>query len=78
MILGVMEGQIRGGYFPDYILDPSVIDPNGQLAAGWVKGIESTHSIAKLDMANGGFVSIPIDRAWSQEWKHSIACEHYY
>ena len=26
MVLGVMEGQIRGGYFPDYILDPSVID----------------------------------------------------
>ena len=26
MILWVMEGQIRGGYFPDYILDPSVID----------------------------------------------------
>ena len=27
MILGVIEGQIRGGYFPDCILDPSVIDP---------------------------------------------------
>ena len=26
MVLGVMEGQSRGGYFPDYILDPSVID----------------------------------------------------
>ena len=29
MILGVIEGQIRGGYFPDCILDPSVIDPSG-------------------------------------------------
>ena len=29
MILGVIEGQIRGGYFPDYILDPSMIDPRG-------------------------------------------------
>ena len=28
MILGVIEGQIRGGYFPDCILDPSVVDPN--------------------------------------------------
>ena len=27
MILGVIEGQIRGGYFPDCILNPSVIDP---------------------------------------------------
>ena len=27
MVLGVMEGQIRGGYFPDSILDPSVVDP---------------------------------------------------
>ena len=27
MILGVIEGQIRGGYFPDCILDPSVVDP---------------------------------------------------
>ena len=27
MILGVIEGQIRGGYFPDCILDPSMIDP---------------------------------------------------
>ena len=26
MVLGVMEGQSRGGYFPDCILDPSVID----------------------------------------------------
>ena len=26
MVLGVMEGQIRGGYFPDYIFDPSVVD----------------------------------------------------
>ena len=26
MVLWVIEGQIRGGYFPDYILDPSVID----------------------------------------------------
>ena len=26
MILGVIEGQIRGGYFPDCILDPSVTD----------------------------------------------------
>ena len=31
MILGVMEGQIRGGYFPDCILDPSVIDSTAQL-----------------------------------------------
>ena len=30
MIIGVIEGQIRGGYFPDYILDPSVIDCIGQ------------------------------------------------
>ena len=30
MILGVIEGQIRGGYFPDCILDPSVIDPTPQ------------------------------------------------
>ena len=29
MILGVIEGQIRGGYFPDCILDPSVVDPTG-------------------------------------------------
>ena len=28
MILGVIEGQISGGYFPDCISDPSVIDPN--------------------------------------------------
>ena len=28
MVLGVLEGQIRGGYFPDYILDSSVIDCN--------------------------------------------------
>ena len=28
MVLGVMKGQIRRGYFPDYILDPSVIDCN--------------------------------------------------
>ena len=28
MILGVIEGQIRGGYFPDCILDPSVVDPS--------------------------------------------------
>ena len=27
MVLGVIEGQIRGGYFPDCILDPSVIEP---------------------------------------------------
>ena len=26
MVLGVMEGQIRGGYFLDSILDPSVVD----------------------------------------------------
>ena len=26
MVLEVIEGQIRGGYFPDCILDPSVID----------------------------------------------------
>ena len=25
MILGVMEGQIRGGYLPDYILDPLTV-----------------------------------------------------
>ena len=31
MVLGVMEGQIRGGYFPDYIFDPSVVDCNEQL-----------------------------------------------
>ena len=30
MVLGVMEGQIRGGYFPDSILAPSVVDHNGQ------------------------------------------------
>ena len=30
MILGVIEGQIRGGYFPDCILDPSVVDPTSQ------------------------------------------------
>ena len=30
MILGVIEGQIRGGYFPDCILDPSMIDPSAQ------------------------------------------------
>ena len=30
MILGVIEGQIRGGYFPDCILDPSVVDPTVQ------------------------------------------------
>ena len=30
MVLGVMEGQIRGGYFPDYIFDPSVVDCNDQ------------------------------------------------
>ena len=29
MVLGVMEGQIRGGYFPDYIFDPSVVDCSG-------------------------------------------------
>ena len=28
MVLGIIEGQSRGGYFPDYILDPSVIDCN--------------------------------------------------
>ena len=33
MVLGVMEGQIRGGYFPDYILDPSVVDCIQQPAA---------------------------------------------
>ena len=33
MVLGVMEGQIRGGYFPDYILDPSVIDCNAHALA---------------------------------------------
>ena len=33
MILGVIEGQIRGGYFPDCILDPSVIDPSEQEAS---------------------------------------------
>ena len=27
--LGVMEGLIRRGYFPDSIFDPSAIDPNG-------------------------------------------------
>ena len=26
MVLGVMEDQIRGGYFLDSILDPSVVD----------------------------------------------------
>ena len=31
MILGVIEGQIRGGYFPDCILDPSVVDPTVHL-----------------------------------------------
>ena len=30
MVLGVMEGQIRGGYFPDYIFDPSVVDCSAQ------------------------------------------------
>ena len=33
MILGVMEGQIRGGYFPDCILDPSVVDPTVHVVA---------------------------------------------
>ena len=28
MVLGVMEGKIRGGYFLDSILDPSVVDRN--------------------------------------------------
>ena len=38
MVLGVIEGQTRGGYFLDYILDPSVIDCNGQYA-----GLEVYH-----------------------------------
>ena len=29
MVLGVMEGQIRGSYFLDYILDPSVNQCSG-------------------------------------------------
>ena len=32
MVLGVMEGQSRGGYFPNYILDSSVIDCSGHLS----------------------------------------------
>ena len=35
MVLGVQEGQIRGGYFLDSILDPSVIDRNGQQTPSW-------------------------------------------
>ena len=38
MDLWVMEGQIRGGYFPDYILDPSVIDCTGQAVPEMVAG----------------------------------------
>ena len=34
MVLGVMKGQIRGGYFLDTILDPSVVDRIVQLPYG--------------------------------------------
>ena len=35
IVLGVIEGQIRGDYFPDYILDPSVIDCIAQHIKSW-------------------------------------------
>ena len=38
MVLGVMEGQIRGGYFLDFILDssldPSVVDRSPRPCGG--------------------------------------------
>ena len=36
----MMEGQIRGGYFPDYIFDPSVVDCNVQLIDNLVCGFK--------------------------------------
>ena len=38
MVLGVMEGQSRGSYFPDCILDPSVIDCTVESTVGCTLG----------------------------------------
>ena len=35
MDLGVLEGQTKGGYFSDFIFDPSVNQCNGH---GWYTG----------------------------------------
>ena len=53
MVLGVMEGQIRGGYFPDSILDPSVIDrrpgrPGRLGTTQWVAKVELVGLVAKV------------------------------
>ena len=41
MVLGVVEGQIRGGYFPDYIFDPSVVDCT-------VQGVSKKMSLSEI------------------------------
>ena len=57
MILGVIEGQIRGGYFLDCILDPSVIDPSEQPCPHWVILMTGFSSSDDLTAKTGFFTT---------------------
>ena len=57
MILGVIEGQIRGGYFPDCILDPSVVDPSGHSA---INSMALKHFLCDQWLTNGEATICPI------------------
>ena len=57
MVLWVMEGQIRGDYFPDYILDPSVIDCTAHPVQGPHRGRRSK---AESSWNQGGFLNLEL------------------
>ena len=59
MILGVIEGQIRGGYFPDCVLDPSMIDPTPHSLQGGGSGREPGDGGGVVEVAEEEEVSIP-------------------